>query len=68
MRGTAAVAFRIPIPARRKIKEQLEALLLTRGPMSTNDVYAQFITDWARSADEVARERDGRTLFENEIR
>lgn len=58
----------MPVPHRREIKEQLIHLLSSNGPMATKDVYAAFVTHWSLSPSEIAEERDGRALYENEIR
>ena len=58
----------MPIPQRREIKRQLVELLRANGGMRTKDVYAEFSQAWNLSSREVAQERGGRPLYENEIR
>lgn len=58
----------MPVPHRKYIKEQLISLLSLNGPMATKDVYAAFASSWHLSSSEIEEQRDGRALYENEIR
>ncbi|MFM5463736.1 HNH endonuclease [Aeromonas simiae] len=58
----------MPVPHRRDIKAQLVALLSSNGPITTKKVYAAFVISWELSSSEIEKKRDGRALYENEIR
>jgi 5-methylcytosine-specific restriction protein A len=58
----------MPIPHRKNIKEQLIDMLSLKGAMKTKNVYAAFAKSWMLSVSEMTEERDGRALYENEIR
>lgn len=58
----------MPIPHRKVIKTQLVDLLSSKGPMEVKEVYSEFATLWELTNNEMSIKRNGRALFENEIR
>ncbi|WP_312957171.1 HNH endonuclease [Stutzerimonas nitrititolerans] len=58
----------MPVPHRKHIKAQLINLLSSDGQMATKNVYAYFVSSWSLSPAEISEKRDGRALYENEIR
>lgn len=58
----------MPIPHRKVIKTQLVDLLSSKGPMEVKEVYSEFATLWELTNKEMSIKRNGRALYQNEIR
>lgn len=58
----------MPIPARNDIKRQIVDLLRVDGAQKTTQIYMKLSAIWRLTPTELTSKRDGRILYENEIR